>query len=76
MLYHMLGLTSVYSQVCSTYSLVDMKYANARLVHIGTYGPGTSGKVRCLVGPKPFREGVYVTSRLALQWIASSSLEC
>ncbi len=48
MLYHMIGLASVYSQVCSTYSLVDMyakgdKYANARLVHIGTYGPGTSG---------------------------------
>ncbi len=43
MLYHMIGLTLVYSQVCSTYSLVDMKYANARLVHIGTYGPGTSG---------------------------------
>ena len=43
---------TVYSQVCSTYTLVDMRCANARLVHIGTYGPGTSGQVRCLVGPK------------------------
>jgi hypothetical protein len=39
----MLGLTSVSSQVCSICTLVDMKYVDARLVHIETNGPGTSG---------------------------------